>query len=249
MKQSIQTGATFSLSYPITPEENCNATGQRYFGPTVLIVDPLCYSATDIFAAGFRDHNIGPIVGTGTNTGAGGANVWSHRLLSQLMIPDQSEEIHSPYKSLPHGSDIRVAIRRMLRVGESEGDVIEDLGIVPDTLHQMTRDDVLYANKDLMITALSLIADAKRYMIDIEFKERDDALPMLELKTINVDRIDATIGTIQLRSLYPTQGKCQIDLQQELGESDIDSIRIEIRGYSVNRLVARHRKQFTLSVA
>jgi len=89
----------------------------------------------------------------------------------------------------------------------------------------------------------------KRYMIDIEFKERDDALPMLELKTINVDRIDATIGTIQLRSLYPTQGKCQIDLQQELGESDIDSIRIEIRGYSVNRLVARHRKQFTLSVA
>jgi hypothetical protein len=247
MKQSVQTGATFSLAYPITPEENCNNVGQRYFGPVVLIVDPLCYSATDIFAAGFRDHNIGPIVGIGANTGAGGANVWSHRLLSELMISDQSEETHSPYKSLPHGTDIRVAIRRMIRVGESEGDIIEDLGIVPDIVHQLTRDDVLQNNKDLIATAISLIADAKQYTIDMNIKEHEDTLPILELETTNIDRIDATIGTIQLHSIYPRAGKCQIDLQQELGENDITNDCIEIRGYSANRLVVRIQKQLAYS--
>jgi len=249
MKKSVQTGATFSLAYPITSEYACNAIGQRYFGPVVLIVDPLCYSATDIFAAGFRDHNIGPIVGTGLNTGAGGANVWSHALLSQLMIPDQSAETHSPYKPLPHGADIRVAIRRMIRVGENEGDIIEDLGIIPDTLHQMTRDDVLQGNKDLILTAINLIADAKRYTIDIKIKDRDDALPLLELITKNVDRIDATIGSIQLRSIYPAKGQSQIDLQQELEDSDVKSVLLEIRGYSANRLVVRHRRQLIFATA
>jgi len=81
IKQSIETGATYSLGYPITDPHKCNNIGQRYFGPVVLIVDPLCYSATDIFAAGFKDHDIGPVVGVGENTGAGGANVWSHGLL------------------------------------------------------------------------------------------------------------------------------------------------------------------------
>jgi len=249
MKKSVQTGSTFSLAYPITPEHTCNAIGQRYFGPVVLIVDPLCYSATDIFAAGFRDHHIGPIVGTGMNTGAGGANVWSHALLTQLMIPDQSTETHSPYKPLPHGADIRVAIRRMIRVGENEGDIIEDLGVVPDTLHQMTRNDVLLGNTDLITTAINQIADAKRHTIDITIKERDNALPLLELTTSNVDRIDATIGSVQLRSIYPAKGQNQIDLQQELGDSDDKNALLELKGYSANRLVVRRRKQLTFAVA
>ena len=42
----------------------------------VLLVDALAYSATDIFAAGFEDHEIGLIIGTASGTGAGGANVW-----------------------------------------------------------------------------------------------------------------------------------------------------------------------------
>ncbi|MCI0508228.1 MAG: amidohydrolase family protein [Gammaproteobacteria bacterium] len=248
MKQSVQTGATFSLAYPITPEEKCNEIGQRYFGPVVLIVDPLCYSATDIFSAGFRDHQIGPILGTGANTGAGGANVWSHHLLSQLMIPDQMAETASPYKPLPHGADIRVAIRRMMRVGENEGDIIEDLGIVPDSVHRMTRGDVLQDNNDLKAKAISMIAGAKRCKLDIKIRERDDALPILEFTTTNVDRIDATIGSVQLRSLYPSAGKSRIDLQQELSEMEMETVEVDIRGYSANRLVVRYRKQIALAV-
>ncbi|MFN2225829.1 MAG: S41 family peptidase, partial [Anaerolineae bacterium] len=74
--QAVRTGATYSRGFAITPPEACNDRGQQYSGPVLLITDALCYSATDIFSAGFQDHDIGPILGTSGNTGAGGANVW-----------------------------------------------------------------------------------------------------------------------------------------------------------------------------
>ncbi|MFF3930493.1 S41 family peptidase [Streptomyces hirsutus] len=60
----------------------------------VLITNARCYSATDIFAAGFQDHRIGPVLGTDENTGAGGANVWTHALLSDLLQGDRA----TPYR-------------------------------------------------------------------------------------------------------------------------------------------------------
>ena len=78
MQQALQTGAVFSAGFPISDPEQCNAIGQKYFGPVVLVIDALCYSTTDFFAAGFQDHEIGPVLGADGNTGAGGANVWTH---------------------------------------------------------------------------------------------------------------------------------------------------------------------------
>jgi hypothetical protein len=54
---------------------------------------------------------------------------------------------------------------------------------------------------------------------------------------------------VQLRSLYPSAGKSRIDLQQELGETEMESVEVDIRGYSANRLVVRYRKQIALAVA
>lgn len=70
IEQSVETGAVFSQGVHITPEDACNNMGQRYYGPVILITDALCYSATDIFAAGFQDNGVGPILGTNWNTGA-----------------------------------------------------------------------------------------------------------------------------------------------------------------------------------
>ena len=78
LEQATETGSVFSAARPITPEDGANEVGQTYHGPVVLITDARCYSATDIFAAGFADHEIGPILGVDDNTGAGGANVWTH---------------------------------------------------------------------------------------------------------------------------------------------------------------------------
>lgn len=72
---SVLTGATYSAGFPLTLGALCNGIGQVYYGPVVLITDALSYSATDIFAAGFQDNEIGPILGTGGNTGAGGGQL------------------------------------------------------------------------------------------------------------------------------------------------------------------------------
>src|SRR5688572_23856289 len=105
MEQALQTGSAFSAGFPISDADECNAIGQRYFGPVVLITDAFCYSATDIFAAGFQDHEIGKVIGVHRTTGAGGANVWDHDLLQAAL---QSQGEHSIYKPLPRGAGMRV---------------------------------------------------------------------------------------------------------------------------------------------
>lgn len=62
LSESVTTGSTFSRGYPITSKGQANNIGQQYHGPILLVTDPLCYSATDLFAAGFQDHQIGPIL-------------------------------------------------------------------------------------------------------------------------------------------------------------------------------------------
>src|SRR5579884_852592 len=115
LDQAPETGAPYSNAFPITPEDGANAIGQQYHGPVVLVTNARCYSATDIFIAGFRDHAIGPILGVDDNTGAGGANVWTHGLLTAL-VQDPLADPPSPYKPLPKGANMRVSVRRTLRV-------------------------------------------------------------------------------------------------------------------------------------
>ena len=154
--QAVETGSPFSDGFPTYPDEpeNCNRLGQQYRGPVVLIINGLCYSTTDIFAAGWQDHEIGPILGTHGNTGAGGANVWTHELLGRALSGQDS-----PILPLPKGTRMRVAIRRTSRVGERSGDPLEDLGVVPDQIYHMTKNDVLNDNEDLIAHAASLLAN------------------------------------------------------------------------------------------
>ena len=124
----------------------------------MLIIDAGCYSTTDIFAAGFQDHKIGIILGTSGHTGAGGANVWEHTDL-QRALPRKS----SPFKRIPGGASFRVAIRRSTRVGERSGEPLEDLGVAPDLpVYQMTRNDILNGNEDLIAHACGILARMPR---------------------------------------------------------------------------------------
>ncbi|MEM9151005.1 MAG: S41 family peptidase [Cyanobacteria bacterium P01_F01_bin.3] len=153
LTNAVETGELYSQAAAITPYEYANGRGQKYHGPVVLITDARCYSATDIFAAGFQDHKIGHILGVDGNTGAGGANVWEHGLLSELLkVPAPADE-ETPYETLPKGAGIRVAVRRTLRVGELAGTPVEDLGVVPDSRHALTKEDLLNGNKDLINAA------------------------------------------------------------------------------------------------
>ena len=150
--RSVVTGSLHSEAFPITPAAKANEIGRQYPGPVVVITDALAYSATDMFVAGFRDHDIGPILGVDDNTGAGGANVWSYSLLHALLA-DKDPKLDE----LPGGCDCRVSMRRTLRVGTSAGMPLEDLGVIPDARHYMTKRDVLAENEDLIAHAVELL--------------------------------------------------------------------------------------------
>ena len=183
---ATETGASFSAARPITPEDGANDVGQTYHGPVVLITDARCYSATDIFAAGFADHRIGKILGVDDNTGAGGANVWEHDLLSKLLqFPAPADET-SPYRPLPNGANMRVAIRRTLRVGELSGTPVEDLGVRPDEIHRLTRADVLEGNVDLLERAGELLASMPVQRLQVDATLTGSALSV----TVDVEGID-----------------------------------------------------------
>jgi C-terminal processing protease CtpA/Prc len=157
IRQSVELGTLHSLAFEITSPTSSNALERAYAGPIVLITDATCYSATDIFTAGFQDHEIGPILGTSHATGAGGANVWTHDDLQALLPPSGRSRRDAPFVPLPDGAGMRVAVRRCLRVRRNAGIPIEDLGVVPDAVHEMTMRDVLEGNVDLIEHAAQLL--------------------------------------------------------------------------------------------
>jgi len=233
IERSVASGATHSLAFPITEPEICNVKGQRYQGPKILIVDGLCYSATDMFIAGFQDHGIGRILGIHSTTGAGGANVWSHRLLRFLSVGGAEVEDLRP---LPKGADLRVAVRRTLRVGPNAGELVEDFGINPDILYEMTDHDVLGDNEKLIEAAIREIKSMPYYRLNVESID--------EVLTVDAPGAD----TVQLTAKSWPVGAFQLD---EAGHAEIHrpslpllgrtSRELEVVAYAENRPVARTR--------
>jgi hypothetical protein len=231
LDQATETGASFSAARPITPVDGANEIGQTYHGPALLVTDARCYSATDFFAAGWADHGIGPILGVDVCTGAGGANVWTLQLLQQLMAGDPA----SPYRSLPQGANMRVAIRRGLRVGALAGTPVEDLGVVPDSLHPLTRDDVLAGNTDLLDRAGEILAVLPVRRLDVATSLAAGTLTV-ELETSGLDRVDVyldgrpvaspTVATPSTTLTVPGAGTGQL---------------LRVDGFSTGQLVASRR--------
>ncbi|MBE9216582.1 hypothetical protein IQ247_28655 [Plectonema cf. radiosum LEGE 06105] len=152
---SLDTGNVYSRAYPISGNsdyiDEINQYGKKYFGPVILITDTLSYGATEIFAAGFQDNAIGPILGINGNTGGGGANVWEY------------DDLFHPldFSPLPRNAQITMAVKRSLRVGNHNGFSLEDCGVIPDYIHHMTRNDVLNGNVDLIEKSTSILANMK----------------------------------------------------------------------------------------
>jgi Peptidase family S41 len=151
LEAAIATGEHYSQPLPLTDPEWCNDLGRRYPGPVVAVVDPNTYSSGDLFAAGFVDNRIGPLVSVGEGTGAGGANVWHHGQLRDALAG-------TPFGfDLPAaGIGFTLAIRRAVRSGPADGVPIEDLGVagIP---YDMTERDLLDGNRDLLEFCAALL--------------------------------------------------------------------------------------------
>jgi len=233
MRQALQTGSTFSAGFPISEPAMCNVIGQRYFGPVVLITDALCYSTTDIFSAGFQDHEIGPVLGTAKNTGAGGANVWEQDFLVQAAFAGDG----SPYEPLPQGAGMRVAMRRSLRVGKRSGTPVEDLGVVPDQVHQLTRADILEDNVDLRNAAGALLSKLPVRELRVRLVRAKGLRARLGVSARGIDRLDVYVEQRPLRSIEPVGRSMEVDVEVRAPATDV----VELRGFSNGELVARFR--------
>ena len=187
LEEAVETGSVYSHAFPLTTKDSCNAIGQKYYGPVVLIVDGNCYSATDIFTAGFQDHHVGKILGVSANTGAGGANVWEHWLLNETLPSGWG------LKPLPNQASMRVAIRQCLRVGPRAGALLEDFGVVPDAIHYPTREDVMEGDRMLLARAAEFLAAKPARSIKVTMGAANPATPgqrRINITTLGLTRLD-----------------------------------------------------------
>ena len=229
LQQAVSTGALYSAGVPLSPEELINRIGQLYFGPVVLITDAYCYSACDMFAAGFQDHEVGTILGVDDRTGAGGANVLTHSTL-------RADWTNGPLQPLPGSAGMRVSLRRTLRVGERAGEPIEDLGIVPDEEHNMTRDDLLEGNTDLLDRAGEILAQGMPREFDVALSTQGQTMTV-DITSINVSSVDVFGDGRPLRqSAAISDGSNAFDVANPGSSADI-----LIEGYAGNALVASRK--------
>jgi Peptidase family S41 len=229
--EAVETGTPFSDGLPLAERyaELCNSVGQRYYGPVVLITDALCYSTTDIFSAGFQDHNIGPVIGSG-NTGAGGANVWTYA--------DVLRSLPTHFKPLPKQASMRVAIRRTTRVGARSGDPLEDLGVVSDIPYKMTRRDLLERNVDLIARAAQELDSMPRRTLAFALTPTDDGVAVA-MTTAGLDRLDIHVDERPVATLDVTDGELTENVSLTVGQPHV----IEVRGFSAGELAACRKQE------
>ncbi len=234
LEMATETGSVFSAAKSITPTDGANELGQTYHGPVVLVTDARCYSATDIFSAGFADHAIGKILGVDDNTGAGGANVWTHGLLSQLLQLPAPADSESPYRALPNGANMRVAIRRTLRVGELSGTPVEDLGVRPDVMHKLTRADLLEENADLLDAAGELLAGMPVRRLSVSASVSGGGISVA-IDAAGVDRVDVAVDGRPRASEDVGQGPLTVTIP------GVNAGQLRVDGYLGGELVASQR--------
>lgn len=233
LHDALQTGSMHSAGFPISDPKACNAIGQKYFGSVVLIIDALCYSTTDIFAAGFQDHEIGPVLGVHGNTGAGGANVWEQKYFVSDILPG------SIYEALPNGAGMRIAIRRTLRVGKRSGTPVEDLGVIPDQRHFLTKNDLLNSNEDLMNKAGALLAAMPARELSVVVQPNASPTEVgVTVVGCGFDRVDAYINDRPLQSVDAKQGKASFTLPKPKAGA---AATLELQTFDGAQIVGRHR--------
>lgn len=185
---ALAEGSTLTPGRPLTSYDLANDTGQIYQGPVVLLVDALSYSATDIFAGGFEDNEIGTIFGVDRNTGGGGANRWLYNELR-----DNTRDLTNIHiDDLPLDANFGVAIRRTTRVGKNLGTALEDVGVScqETNRHKRTQRDLVDGDHDLIQRACRHLRDERSYWLRFESARVTKDAVDVDLSVMGIDRIE-----------------------------------------------------------
>lgn len=125
--------AEFGSALDLNTPDSVNDLGQFYFRPVIVFNNANCYSSCDMMSALMQDNGVAEVFGEDTTTGAGGANNQKHSDITKYLRAD----LLGPYQVLPAGQDIGYSFRQTIRVGENQGKLIENIGVLAD--HQATR--------------------------------------------------------------------------------------------------------------
>jgi hypothetical protein len=180
LEAAATTGEPYSSHLPITTFEQCNDIGQHYGGPVLAVIDANTYSSGDLFTAGFVDNQLGPVIALGEATGAGGACVWQSSDLESTL-----RAAESPLPRLPRGATFNVAILRAVRSGGADGVLIEDTGI-PGTPYDLTLNDVLDGNSDLIEHCAGLLASEPLTALEVTREGRVLMVVSTGLETLDL---------------------------------------------------------------
>ena len=158
LQDAVTTGDVYSQPLPVTDPGWCHDRGRAYPGRAVAVVDATTYSSGDLFAAGWLDNGVGPLVAVGAGTGAhatggGGATVWTY-----AQLRDASAGTDDPLPLLPAGCGLTVAVRRAVRSAAGDGIPLEDLGVAGRP-YTMTKRDLLGGNADLLRFCAQVLGD------------------------------------------------------------------------------------------
>jgi hypothetical protein len=193
--------------FPLTDPAKANEIGQLYQGPVALLIDGVTYSAADIFAAGFQDHHIGPVIGAVESTGGGGANVWSHDDLRRKLGPKPGMKV----KKLPRDVTMTVALRRCMRVNHNQELPVEDRGVHIDLRYQPESvEDVLEGMHGMVRFACKRLGGVAASRIDVSaFTPQDDGSVTVTVQVANVEALRFLLdGVVALEdSIAPGETK------------------------------------------
>ncbi len=175
------------------------------------------------------------LLGVDDNTGAGGANVWTHALLKILLEVPPPADTESPYKELPNGANMRVAIRRTLRVGGQSGTPLEDLGVTPKERYFMTKNDLLKGNEDLINHAGKILSTQPVRLLTATAAP-DGSKLKIKVTAKGMTRLDTYIDGRPVKSLDVSDGvrTFNVDLPP-------NAQLLELTGYDGGELAAARK--------
>lgn len=237
------TGADYSTSSPITAPEDANDIGQRYYGRVALIADAHCYSTTDIFAAGFQDHRIGPVIGVDPTTGGGGANVFSY---NEQEIAGLTTEDGFRFPQMPGGTDLEISVRRCLRAGRFQGEILEDFGVAADFVYRIREADLFNVDRGLYEFAFEKVietSELRAVAIDLAVAEAQSDFPSqfqaelsIGCRFEGIDWAEIVVNgkVVQLFQDLRASGSSRLTMMApSRGEESIS--RVDVRAYRFSR--------------
>jgi Peptidase family S41 len=98
---------------------------------------------------------------------------------------------------MPAGVTVSFTARRCLRTRKSEGKLLEDLGVEPDVVYQMTFRDITERNQDLMIRACLELTRMPAYDLDIQIVQTQDGHDLL-CRTLNLTSLEVYVDQAYL---------------------------------------------------